>query len=196
MIKYIALLSLLLFFSCGKDTTNRTEEKEIEFRLENLANRGWKSKKVNQYINEINYTATEVPNAYYIIKNEGLTDLKNVDSIINSHKNERVIELEFAQIDGKDLLTDEFTNRSYEDAVKYMAFTINKDFKAVGAKSKDTFNCVGVQFERNFKVAPFKRAMLYFTGIPEDETIQLIYDDELFGNGRIKFNLKNQILLD
>jgi len=83
----------------------------------------------------------------------------------------------------------EFTNKNYEEAVKYMAFTITKDFTIV-TSSKDTISCAGVQFERNFKVAPFKRALLYFGNINPEDQIQLIYTDELFGNGIIKFKFK------
>jgi len=166
-----------------KDTEQVYDE---YYRLENI---GWKSKKINRYINTINYTATEVPIAYYILKNQGDTDLNKVDSIYKSHQKERVLEIEFHHDEEKDLLGNEFTNRGYEEAVKYMAFTIQKDFTVV-TSSQDTISCAGVQFERNFKVAPFKRALLYFGNIKPEDQIQLIYNDELFGNGIIKFKFK------
>jgi hypothetical protein len=190
--QYAIVCIFLALFSCGKKEQQQTSVSDVEFRLENLAEKGWKSKRINQYINNITYSATEVPNAYYILKNEGLSDLNKVDSIIALHKEERVIEVEFAHSSEDDLLKKEYTNRSYEDAVKYLAFSIKKDFMAV-RETGDTIPCVGVQFERNFKVAPFKRAMLYFTGIPETERIQLIYQDQLFGNGTVKFNFKNNL---
>lgn len=156
----------------------------------NLANAGWKSKKINHYINGINYTATEVPIAYYILKDQGDSNLAKVDSIYQKHNKERVLEIEFHHDEEKDLLSSEFTNRNYEESVKYFAFTIRKDFSVI-TSSKDTIQCSGVQFERNFKVAPFKRAVLYFGGVNPEEQIQLIYNDELFGNGIIKFKYKN-----
>lgn len=191
----VILFFALIMVSCGKDTSAKTTETDVEFRLETLANKGWKSKKINQYINEINYTATEVPNAYYILKEMGTSDLAVVDSVMNLNSNERVIEVEFAHVESKDLLKEEFTNLSYEEAVKYMAFKLNKDFMVI-TSSNDTIPCVGVQFERNFKVAPFKRALIYFTGIPEEEQIQLIYTDKLFNNGIIKFNFNRKELVN
>jgi len=176
----------LCFISCNKEKNNTENSYDEFYQLEHI---GWKSKKINRYINTINYTATEVPIAYYILKDQGDSDLKKVDSIYNTHKRERVLEIEFHHDEEKDLLLNEFTNRSYEDAVKYMAFTITKDFSIV-TSSKDTIACAGVQFERNFKVAPFKRALLYFGNINQDDQIQLIYNDELFGNGIIKFKFK------
>jgi len=176
----------LCLVSCQKEVKGTEKIYDEYYRLENI---GWKSKKINSYINSINYTATEVPIAYYILKNHGNSDLKKVDSIYNTHKNERVLEIEFHHDEEKDLLLSEFTNKSYEEAVKYMAFTIQKDFTVV-TSSQDTISCVGVQFERNFKVAPFKKALLYFGNIKPEDQIQLIYNDELFGNGIIKFKFK------
>jgi len=181
----IGLLCCCLVF-CKKEIK---DEEQVYEAYHHLANIGWKSKKINRYINTINYTATEVPIAYYILKDRGSSDLKKVDSVYKVHKRERVLEIEFHHDQEKDLLLSEFTNKNYEDAVKYMAFTIQKDFTVV-TSSNDTIQCAGVQFERNFKVAPFKRALLYFGNINPDDQIQLIYNDELFGNGIIKFKFK------
>ncbi|NQY30180.1 MAG: hypothetical protein HRT69_12010 [Flavobacteriaceae bacterium] len=183
---YILILLCFCLVSCKNETKDTEQVYDAYHRLANI---GWKSKKINHYINTINYTATEVPIAYYILKNQGSSDLKKVDSIYNVHKRERVLEIEFHHDEEKDLLLSEFTNRNYTEAVKYMAFTIQKDFTVV-TSSQDTISCAGVQFERNFKVAPFKRALLYFGNINPDDQIQLIYNDELFGNGIIKFKFK------
>ena len=43
---------------------------------------------------------------------------------------------------------------------------------------------------RGIKVAPFKRAILYFNNIGPKDNIKLIYQDHLFGNGIIKFNFE------
>jgi len=182
----IVLMVCICLVSCVKETKGTEQAFDEYYRLDNI---GWKTKKINRYINTINYTATEVPIAYYILKNQGNSDLKKVDSIYNTHKKERVLEIEFHHDEEKDLLLSEFTNRNYEEAVKYMAFTIQKDFTII-TSSQDTISCAGVQFERNFKVAPFKRALLYFGNINPEDQIQLIYNDELFGNGIIKFKFK------
>jgi len=183
---YILTIICVSLISCKKEIKDTEQVYDEYYRLANI---GWKSKRVNRYINTINYTATEVPIAYYILKDQGSDDLKKVDSIYETHKRERVLEIEFHHEEEKDLLMSEFTNRNYEEAVKYMAFAIQKDFTIV-TSSQDTISCAGVQFERNFKVAPFKRALLYFGNINPEDQIQLIYNDELFGNGIIKFKFK------
>ncbi|WP_378175203.1 hypothetical protein [Aquimarina sp. SS2-1] len=181
------LIGILLVLSCQK------EKKEpiaaTEYKLYNLEQSGWKSKSVSHSFSNIDYKATLVPLQYYILKNEGNKDLQKVDSIYESLKNERIIEIEFQHKNKDDLLKDIYTNRDYESSVKYMSFYIEKDFIVVTQKG-DTINCSGVTFERNFKVAPFKRLLLHFGNIPEEENIKLIYQDNLFGNGLMKFNFK------
>jgi hypothetical protein len=161
-----------------------------DYKFFNLAADGWKSKRINQYINNINYTATEVPLQYYILKDNQDFEPKKVDSIFKLHKNERIVEIEFSHDEEKDLLQKEFTKLPYDKAVEYMAFKMSNDFQVI-TSSNDTIPCSGVLFERNFKVAPFKRALIYFGNIPENDNIQLLYNDQLFGNGMVKFNFKS-----
>ncbi|MCK8482231.1 hypothetical protein [Psychroserpens algicola] len=178
------LLSFLLFTSCKNEEKSRIKE---DYKFFNLSQQDWKSKQINQFINDINYTATEVPLQYYILKNTSEQDLGKLDSIYTANSKERIIEIEFQHAAKVDLLLEEYTQKSYEDAVKYMSFQIEKDFTVI-TSSNDTIKCSGALFERNFKVAPFKRALLYFNNINPDDTIKLIYQDQLFGNGTIKFN--------
>ena len=180
-------MSTFCFTSCTKSNKERAITEDYKFF--NLAVDGWKSKRINQYINTINYTATEVPLQYYILKDNQDFEPKVVDSIFKLHEKERVLEIEFHHDEEQDLLQKQFTNLAYDEAVKYMAFKIQKDFKVV-TNTNDTIICSGVLFERNFKVAPFKRALLYFGDIDPSEEIQLIYNDQLFGNGLMKFNFK------
>ncbi|MEW4923126.1 hypothetical protein [Algibacter sp. 2305UL17-15] len=186
---FIVLLVFGLSLSCDKFSKS-TEIQEYKFF--NLQQQGWKSKSVTQFVGDINYTATEVPIQYYLLKNNQ-EDLTKVDSLYLVNAKERVIEIEFQHANQTDLLLKDYTSKTYEDAVKYMAFTIEKDFTVV-TSSNDTISCSGVNFERNFKVAPFKRVLLYFNNINTKDNIKLIYQDQLFGNGIVKFNF-NEIPL-
>lgn len=183
-ISFILLVVLSLIVSCNKASKSNPIP---EYKFFSLQQQGWKSKRFNQFINDINYTATEVPIQYYLLKNNE-NNYAKVDSLYQLNAKERVIEIEFQHANEADLLLPDYTDKSYEDAVKYMAFTIEKDFTVV-TSSNDTIQCSGVNFERNFKVAPFKRVLLYFNNIKPDDNIKLIYQDYLFGNGIVKFNL-------
>lgn len=153
-----------------------------------LGNYNWESYRVSEIKGGIDYSAMRLPNEYYLRKNIGVKNRTALDSLQESMKNERVIVAEFRDLKEDDILKEEFTNRSYEEAVKYLAFTIQKDYSLV-TESNDSIPCVGVHFERNFKVAPFKRVLLYFNNVPEEENIRLLYTDNLFGNGVLQFNL-------
>ena len=185
----ICIIFIFTCFSCSKE--QKKPVSKIEERLFTLEAAGWKSKSISHIFSDISYKATEVPLQYYILKSEGNMDLNKVDSIYQSLKTERVVEIEFQQEKEDDLLKPKYTNRDYEASVKYMAFYIKRDFSMVTQK-QDTIPCSGVTFERNFKVAPFKRLLLHFGNIPEGENTQLVYNDELFGNGLIKFSFKDK----
>lgn len=179
----VVLFIFLANFSCNNP---KDVDQKIDYKFFNLQQQGWKSKRITQFATDINYSATEVPLYYYLLNNIG-DDYAKIDSIFKRNAYERIIEVEFQHSKETDLFEEKYTQKSYEDAVKYMAFAIEKDFTVV-TSSNDTIACSGVNFERNFKVAPFKRILLYFNNINPDDTIKLIYQDQLFGNGTFKFN--------
>ncbi len=127
---------------------------------------------------------------YYLLKNQGTENLEHVDSLYEENKRERVIEFVFQQDEEKDLLGGDFTGMDYTQAVKYMSFGLDKDFYVVTSK-KDTIACSGVNFERNYKISPFQKVLLFFSGIDPNDKIQLIYNDFLFRKGILKFKFKD-----
>lgn len=186
------MILILLLFSCNKkENIKDIDDSEIRYKLFQLEDMGWKSKNISQKIDDISFTATEVPIQYYLLKDQGNSDLFNIDSLYNQNKFERIIEFTFDQEDEKDLLKEDFTKLSYEDGVKYMSFKMENDFYVVTSK-KDTIKCSGVNYERNFKVAPFQKIMLFFSGINPNDKIQLVYNDKLFGKGIVKFKFEEQ----
>lgn len=180
---FIVLSGLLfLSISCSKKKENQEGLKE---KIYSAKGNGWKSKVAFHSFKGMNYRATQVPIQYYFLKN-GPSDLKKVDSLYQLNKTERVIEFEFSNLNKDDVLKSDYTNRDYTSSVKYMAFKIKGDYHVI-TSSGDTIKCSGVTFERNFKLAPFKRVLLFFSGIPENDEIKLVYEDKLYGNGIFKF---------
>ena len=185
-LNYSFVFIFLLFFSCKKESVGKKDDTAIRDRYFNLENAGWKSHQYIQKIDDLTYTATEVPILYYLLKDRGTEDLFLVDSLYEANKTERVIEFTFQQDEEKDVLTKDFSGMSYTDAVKYMSFGLDKDFYAVTGKN-DTIQCNGVIFERNYKIAPYQKVLLFFSGIHPDDKIQLVYKDYLFKKGTLKF---------
>jgi hypothetical protein len=183
-----AILFLLYFLFYKKEV----DDSRIRYELYSLENVGWKSKKYSQKVDDISFTAIEVPIQYYILKNQGKQDLFKIDSIYQENKNERVYEFLFEQDAKKDLLDKDFTNLGYKDAISYLSFKIENDFYLV-TESNDTIPTSGVLYERNFKVAPYQKVMVFFSGIAPKEKVQLVYKDILFRKGVLKFKLKEPL---
>lgn len=181
---------ILFFISCNKEQKSTQNDSEIRNRYFNLEKIGWKSRSYTQVVDDIGFTATEVPIQYYLLKDQGIENLQHVDSLYEENKRERVIEFVFQQDEEKDLLSKDFTGMDYTAAVKYMSFGLNNDFYVVTSK-KDTIPCSGVNFERNYKIAPFQKVLLFFSGIDPNDKIQLIYNDYLFRKGTLKFKFKD-----
>jgi len=188
--KLFCVFCVLLCFSCKKETKEESRNSEIRDRYFNLEKIGWKSRAYTQKADDIDFTAIEVPIQYYLLKDLGNENLIPVDSLYEQNKKERVIEFTFQQDEEKDLLTNDFTGMDYTDAVKYMSFGLEKDFYVVTSK-KDTIACSGVTFERNYKIAPYQKVLLFFSGIDPKEKIQLVYTDFLFRKGILKFQFKD-----
>lgn len=184
------ILIILLCLSCKKETSRGLKEEEISDRYFNLEKIGWKSRAHTQNIEDIDFTAVEVPIQYYLLKDLGTKKLITIDSLYEKNKRERILEFTFQQNEEKDLLTKDFTGMDYTDAVKYMSFGLEKDFYLVTSK-KDTIACSGVTFERNYKIASFQRVLLFFSGIDPNDKIQLVYNDYLFKKGTLKFKFKD-----
>jgi hypothetical protein len=191
LISFVLISLFFALFSCQKDaSTINSGESEIRDRYFNLEKIGWKSSSYTQVVEDIGFTATQVPIQYYLLKDQGNSNLTHIDSLYEENKRERVIEFVFQQDEEKDLLEKNFTGMDYTAAVKYMSFGLNKDFYVVTSKN-DTISCSGVTFERNFKIAPFQKVILFFSGIDPNDKIQLVYKDFLFRKGTLKFKFKD-----
>ncbi len=184
--RYLAFACCLFIFSCASESNSGLEEEDLAYRFYQLEKRGWKSRQLTKTAQDIQYRASEVPLEYYLLQNEGIANLSNIDSLSKKHAHERIIEFELEHAQQEDLLQAKHTTLNYEESVQYLSSTIRNDFVAVTA-SNDTIPCAGVHFERHFQVSPFKRVLLYFGGIESQEAIQLIYRDRLYKNGIFKF---------
>lgn len=188
--RFIFVFVFFALLSCKKEKLSNADDSEIRDRYFNLEKIGWKSRVYTQKIEDIGFIATEVPIQYYLLKDLGNQDLKTVDSLYEENKRERIIEFTFQQEEEKDLLTKDFTGMEYTDAVKYMSFGLDKDFYVVTSKN-DTIACSGVNYERSYKIAPYQKVLLFFSGINPNDKIQLVYTDFLFRKGTLKFKFKD-----
>jgi hypothetical protein len=201
----VFVIGLFFIVSCD---TSKTKKNKDSFKTKNIVNANKSTLNINNFkdnvktfsvfdetynsfkktilIKDIFYTATILPKDYFIINN-----LKQKDSLNfykEKLKREEVFQFDFQHINDKDLLKTKATN--YEEYVKYLSSSIKKDFYALTSKG-DTIKPKGVFFERSFTLTPYKRVLVYFNFPNEIEReIKLVYRDELFQNGILKFLLK------
>lgn len=188
MNKCVFFLLFLMLASC-KDKS----EVKGEFKYFKSKTAEWKSKTQSRAVGELEFTAVVVPPSYYVLKDIQQETPEIIDSVENVTKHEKIVEFEFRHHNNKDIFLKEITGKSYDEGIKYMSFEIEKDFCLVTSKN-DTIPCAGATFERNFKIAPYQKILLFFTGIPEnDENLQLIYHDKLFQKGILKYQLKQNL---
>ncbi len=193
MKELISLILVLIFFCSCNENKKEEDLSSLEFRYFNLENAGWKSRVETQKIDNMAFKATLVPIQYYILKGKGREELQAVDSIYEKNKRERVVEFIFEHDSEEDVLESKFTNQDYKSAIEYMSFAIEKDFYLV-TSANDTIKCSGVLHERNYKITPYTKIMLFFSDVNPNDKLQLVYKDVLYSKGSMKFSFTDPIL--
>jgi len=84
----------------------------------------------------------------------------------------------------------------YQQQVNYCSFNMQKDIKLIDGK--DTLNCVLFHYERTFDVVPYGHFTLGFEPIKSAlvNTKVLLFSDQLFKNGMIKFTFSPKLLVN
>lgn len=208
--KVIKILIVLLFsFSCSskenkkvgldKKTVNKQSgisdndliynENNFKdgFKRYKFLNEEFQSGKKTVLINSVFYTAAILPKEFYLKRNLKIKD--SIDIYKEKLKKEQVVQFDFQLLNQKDILKEKSKGYNYEEYIKYLSFKIKQDFMVV-TKNGDTIKPSGVLFERTFGLTPRKRILLYFTFLKKTDKFKLIYHDQLFENGLMKFNLK------
>lgn len=90
---------------------------------------------------------------------------------------------------GYDVIKEKLSPKEYLKRVTYLTGEIRNDFKLL--VGLDTVPCSIAHYERNYNISPNNNFMLVF---PKDKTLKedlvLIYDDKVFGEGKLEFRIK------
>jgi len=152
----------------------------------------YKIQAVEHQRGDISFKAQRIPTELYL-KNKGLKD-KSLTAAMEDTKGEQLFYFDFQETQKQDLMKKYFAEDP-DTGVSYMAFGVESDFYLVSA-SGDTIPAAFSHYERNFHVAPYERLILSFKGVEQDEEVQLIYSDQLFGRGRLAFNFASTLYLE
>ncbi len=171
---FLILVVLSIFGSC-----NRNVDKIINPSKEYVSLDG------QVLIGGIIYSAKEL-SLQSLLKKQDFSSTK-MDSIKNVHQLERIYAIQFRTLIEEDILNRSYTGISYSEGVQYLSSDISSDFSVIINRC-DTINSSGVLFERSFNITPHKRLLVYFDAIPSTAEVDILYNDQLFGNGTIRFD--------
>ncbi|MBL7884406.1 MAG: hypothetical protein JNL69_10090 [Bacteroidia bacterium] len=154
----------------------------------------------NKEISDINFQLAFMPKeylAYLELKNENYSKEQFAKTASHyegmSYFNLR---LHLLKGQGELLKYNLSSGQQYEARIKYMSFEMQKDVFLV--QGNDTLLPGMFHFERIFEVAPYATVMLAFDNAKfnQEEEFTIVYNDKLFNKGFIKYNYKNNQLID
>lgn len=137
-------------------------------------------------LNDLFFTAAVMPKEYFIKR-----EMKKKDSLgyyLSELQTQEVVQFDIQSIDQSDVFKKVRKRLTYKQWVEYMSFHLKEDVFAITRKG-DTIPSSGVFFERTYKVAPYKRVLIYFDFPEEQQDFKLVYYDRIYGNGFIKYTM-------
>ena len=193
---YLGIIVLLA--SCKEENLPVKEEDSlVEFSEKSTPDPVWKletdqTTRVSHVFRQVKYQAKVLP-ALEFLKRKG-------EQVATGDKadlaKESVILLEFSSLKQStaDVLKLEQCKLDYEKAIEHLSFSIESDLHI--EQKGQVIHPNGIQYEREFNISSKKRILCYFSGVDLESDFKLILNDELFGAGILKYNLKNERYLE
>lgn len=151
-------------------------------------------------ISELNYKMSFVPKecmAFKELKGQEYTN-EEFDEALTHYKDMSYFNfrIEVPKEQGELLKYNLSSPQQYNDRINYMSFRMQKDIILV--QDNDTLFPGIFHFERIFEVAPFATVMLAFDNkkINLEKEFTIIYNDQLFNKGYIKYYYQPNLLID
>jgi hypothetical protein len=165
-------------------------QNEIPFKggIIHLANEGqaennYTIQEITKQKRDIKFRAKRIPTELYLL-NKGVLEAELGDALAEV-EGEQLFYFEFEEELKQDLVK-KYLETDLDGNISYLSFGIYQDFLLVNSQG-DTIQSNYSLYERNFHVAPYERILLSFSGIDQNEEVQLIYNDKLFGRGQLDF---------
>ena len=123
---------------------------------------------------------------------EEMVSLNGVEDkdVVNDYNKLEHFRLRLQADNAPDLLKHRLTSeQEYYDRLEYYSHRVKNDLYLV--QGNTTIECLDVHMERNFGVAPYLDLNLVFPKLDDSKPFTLIFKEEIFGNGPIKFKYYN-----
>lgn len=179
---YIIFLCSIGFCGCSKSELKPNEY--IDW-FENPDNK--MVKKFNQ--NSLELTCQyETPDFVYLKQNGS----ENIDEITFEENKNELKDLIHFKLKFRDTLSNNFLRNNYTTLEEfntksmYLSYDIQYDLKLV--KGNDTLPCVMNHHERTYGSTPYETILIAFQNVENSKSeLELIFNDRVFGFGRVKF---------
>lgn len=167
-----------LFFSCTKEL----DAEEYKIFVSNPAN----GLRVNQAVGDFELSAMYEPTNYLLAQGNGNASREEYEQF--EHFQFRIK----LNAGGNILLYKETQQQNEVTRINHFGFIAQNDFEIRTAN--DTNQCKMVHFSRNYNLSPTIDLSLAFDAIPKSDDWQLVYEDQQFNLGTIKFLFKESNL--
>lgn len=142
--------------------------------------------------NDIKFRAKRIPSELYL-KNKGVSG-EELAAALTEVEGEQLFYFEFEEELKQDLIKKHLED-DLDGNISYLSFGIFNDFLLVNSKGDTVISDYSL-YERNFHVAPYERLLVSFSGVEQDEELQLIYNDKLFQKGKLNFHFASTQYLE
>ncbi len=144
-------------------------------------------------IGDFEYTVKELsPDVMALQELKGVTNNASAYEEAKSHYTELLyfkLNVQNPKATGELLKYNLESSGQYTERIKYCSFEINRDIYITNGK--DTVPCALHEFERTFNIQSGLNFMLGFPKISSAKGLTLVYHDQLFKQGLIKFSYAN-----
>jgi hypothetical protein len=181
---------LFLLVSCAKPALNPTEFIQ------------WCDDKEHELIqiyeqDDIQLTCQYMPEEYAALKqtNPNLIDENEVKATIDQVSDLHQFKLKFQKTTGNNFLKDNYTTaEEFNTRSIYLGYGIQPDLQLVSGS--DTLICAMNHHERTYGNTPYETLLIAFPKSKNNtqSDLQLIFNDRVFGLGRVKFYFKKSTL--
>ncbi|MCG3167824.1 MAG: hypothetical protein POELPBGB_03619 [Bacteroidia bacterium] len=191
--KYTTIfIFLLIILSCGK--VEKLDFADYMNFIENEKSGLNMVKEIADYKIQVNYQPAEYLALKESIDKEKQLSADKFSKALPHYRNHYYFRM---RIENKKQYNNPIMEQSgdydeYAYILEYMSFYAQNDLKLVAGK--DTLKCVNYHFENNYKLLPFNDIQMAFKKpqTPVNENLTLIWDDQVYGVGRIKIEFENE----
>ncbi|WP_027420457.1 hypothetical protein [Crocinitomix catalasitica] len=188
-IKVLCVFALIGLYACGK---SKLAPKEYVYWCDDAENKLIK----NYTQKDLSLTCQYMTSEYSVLKQSNPNDLNisEIQSSIESLADLVQFKLKFENKSKNNFIKNNYTTaEEFNTRSLYLSYDMQDDFRLVAGA--DTIKCVLLHHERTYGNTPYETVFLTFPK-KSNSDLELIFNDQVFGFGRVKFKFRNEVILN